>query len=63
MGLSLQGGKVMKTNFELIAEIKTLAEKNCGENYSAFLWGCSSSLLTMHDLELILSILKDKETN
>lgn len=53
----------MKTNFEIIAEIQSLAEKHYGKNDMAFLWGCSSPLLTIHNLELILSILKEKETN
>ena len=53
----------MKTNFELIAEIQALAEKHYGKHDTAFLWGCSSPLLTIPNLELILSILKEKETN
>jgi len=51
----------MKTNFEVIAEIKTLAEKQFGKNDGFFLWGCSQALLTVQQLEIILSILKDKE--
>jgi len=51
----------MKTNFELIAEIKTLAEKQYGKNDTAFLWGCASGFLAINELELILGILKDKE--
>ena len=53
----------MKTNFEIIAEIQSLAEKHYGKNDMAFLWGCSSPLLTVQQLELILGILKDKENN
>lgn len=51
----------MKTNFEIIAEIKTLAEKQYGKNDMAFLWGCASGFLSVNELELILGILAEQE--
>ena len=53
----------MKTNFEITQEINTLAKKHYGEQDLAFAWGCAQALLTVNQLELILGILKDKETN
>ena len=53
----------MITNFELIAEIKTLAEKQFGKFDTAFLWGCASGLLDINELQIILGILKEKENN
>ena len=53
----------MITNFELIAEIKTLAEKQYGKFDNAFLWGCASGFLDINELQLIIGILKDKENN
>jgi len=53
----------MKTNFEITQEINTLAKKHYGENDLAFAWGCAQALLSAKQLELILGILKEKETN
>ena len=52
----------MKTNFELTQEINTLAKKHYGEMDLAFSWGCAQALLTVKQLELILGILKEKES-
>ena len=52
-----------QTNFELIEEAQFLAKKYYGKNDSAFLWGCLSALLTAHQLQLIISILKEMENN
>lgn len=51
----------MKTNFEVMQEINTLAKKHYGEQDLAFAWGCAQALLTVQQLEIILSILKEKE--
>jgi hypothetical protein len=51
----------MKTNFEISQEINTLAKKHYGENDFAFTWGCAQALLSAHQLELILGMLKEKE--
>jgi hypothetical protein len=51
----------MKTNLEIQEEIKTLAKKHYGEQDLAFLWGCSQALLSANKLNVILSILKEKE--
>ena len=53
----------MISNNEVIAEINTLAKKQHGDMYLAWSWGCATALLTTQQLELILGILKDKETN
>jgi hypothetical protein len=53
----------MKTNFEIVEEIETLAKKQQKQYHGVWLWGCASSLLTTQQLELILEILKDKENN
>ena len=53
----------MITNFEITQEINTLAKKHYGEQDLAFAWGCAQALLTKQQLNLILGILKDKETN
>jgi hypothetical protein len=53
----------MITNFEITQEINTLAKKHYGEQDLAFAWGCAQALLTTQQLNLILNILKDKETN
>jgi hypothetical protein len=53
----------MITNFEITQEINTLAKKHYGEQDLAFAWGCAQALLTTQQLNLILDILKDKETN
>jgi hypothetical protein len=53
----------MKTIFEIQEEIKTLSKKHYGEMDLAFLWGCSSALLTENNLKVILGILKEKENN
>lgn len=52
----------MITNFEITQEINTLAKKQYGEQDLAFAWGCAQALLTTQQLNLILDILKDKET-
>ena len=53
----------MKTNFEITQEITTLAKKHYGDNYLAFAWGSAQALLNTKQLNLILDILKEKETN
>jgi hypothetical protein len=53
----------MKTNFEIVDEIESLAKKQQKQYDGVWLWGCASSLLTTQQLEIILSILKDKENN
>lgn len=53
----------MKTNFELTQEISTLAKKHYGEMDLAFTWGCAQALLSVEQLQIILNILQDKETN
>jgi hypothetical protein len=52
----------MKTNFEISQEINTLAKKHYGESDFAFTWGCAQALLTIQQLELILGMLKEKES-
>lgn len=53
----------MITNFEITQEINTLAKKHYGEQDLAFAWGCAQALLTTEQLNLILGMLKEKETN
>ena len=53
----------MITNFEIVQEINSLAKKHYNDNDLAFMWGCAQALLSVEQLELILGILKDKETN
>ena len=53
----------MKSNNEIIAEINTLAKKHYEDMALAWSWGCASALLTATQLDLILGILKEKETN
>ena len=53
----------MKTNFEIAQEINTLAKKHYGDMDLAFAWGCAQALLSVPQLEIILNILKEKETN
>jgi hypothetical protein len=53
----------MKTNFEITQEINTLAKKHYGEQDLAYVWGCAQALLSVSQLDLILGILKEKETN
>jgi hypothetical protein len=53
----------MKTNFEIAQQINTLAKKHYGEQDLAWMWGCAQALLSVSQLELILGILKEKETN
>ena len=53
----------MKTNFELTQEISTLAKKHYGAMDLAFTWGCAQALLSVEQLQIILNILQDKETN
>jgi len=53
----------MKSNNEIIAEINTLAKKHYDDMALAWSWGCAQALLTTQQLNLILDILKEKETN
>jgi hypothetical protein len=53
----------MKTNFEITQEINTLAKKHYGEQDLAYVWGCAQALLSVSQLDLILGMLKEKETN
>ena len=53
----------MISNNEVIAEINSLAKTHYGDVSLAWSWGCASALLTTEQLQLILGILKDKETN
>lgn len=52
----------MNTNFEMIQQINTLAKKQYGDHASAFAWGAAQSFLSAKDLEIILSILREKES-
>ncbi len=52
----------MKSNNEIIAEINSLAKTHYGEQHLAWSWGCATALLTTQQLELILGILKEKES-
>jgi hypothetical protein len=52
----------METNFDIVQEINPLAKKHYGAMDLAFLWGSAQALLSKKDLELILSILKEKES-
>ena len=51
----------MTTNFEIIEKINTLAKKQYGDGAQAFAWGAAQSFLSVKDLEIILSILKERE--
>jgi hypothetical protein len=53
----------MISNNEVIAEINSLAKEQYGDVALAWSWGCATALLTTQQLQLILDILKDKETN
>jgi hypothetical protein len=53
----------MKSNFEIAQEINTLATKHYGDMNLAWSWGCATALLTAQQLELILSMLQEKEAN
>ena len=53
----------MKSNFEVTQEITELAKKHYGDMDLAFTWGCAQALLSVEQLQIILNILKDKETN
>jgi hypothetical protein len=53
----------MKTNFEISQEINTLAKKHYGDNDLAWMWGSAQALLSVKQLEIILTILKEKEIN
>ena len=53
----------MKSNNEIIQEINSLAKEHYGDVALAWSWGCATALLTTQQLQLILDILKDKETN
>lgn len=60
-----KGNKLMKTNFEITQEINTLANEHYGDSALAlsFAWGCAQALLTTHQLELILGMIKEKGNN
>ena len=55
----------MKTNFEIVQEINTLANEHYKDSALslAFAWGCATALLTTEQLELILTIAKQKGNN
>lgn len=55
MGLLIQGCKVMNT--DLAKQVSIIAKEQKGENYLAFLWGCSQALLSEKDLKIILELL------
>jgi hypothetical protein len=55
LGLSIQGGKVMNT--DLAKQVALIAKEQKGDNYLAFLWGCSQALLSEKDLQIILELL------
>ena len=55
MGLSIQGGKVVNT--DLAKQVALIAKEQKGDNYLAFLWGCSQALLSEKDLKIILELL------
>ena len=55
MGLPIQGGKVMNT--DLAKQVALIAKEQKGDNYLAFLWGCSQALLSEKDLQIILELL------
>ena len=55
MGLFIQGGKVMNT--DLAKQVALIAKEQKGDNYLAFLWGCSQALLSEKDLQIILELL------
>ena len=44
-------------NTDLAKEVATIAKDKKGDNYLAFLWGCSQALLTEKDLKIILELL------
>ena len=52
----------MKTNFEIAQEITTLANEHYGDSALAlaFTWGCAQALLSTEQLELILTLAKEK---
>jgi hypothetical protein len=52
----------MKSNFEIVQEINTLANEYYGDSAMAlaFAWGSAQSLLTVEQLELILTLAKEK---
>ena len=53
----------MKTNFDTVEEINTLANKHYKDSALAlaFAWGSASALLTTQQLEIILTLAKDLE--
>jgi hypothetical protein len=53
----------MTSNFEITQEINALAKKHYGDTDLAFVWGCAQALLSTSQLDLILGMLKEKETN
>jgi hypothetical protein len=53
----------MKSNFEIAQEINTLATKHYGDVSLSWVWGCAQALLTAQQLELILSMLLEKEAS
>lgn len=52
----------MNNNTEMIQQINTLAKKQYGDSASAFAWGAAQSFLSAKDLEIIFSILREKES-
>ena len=52
----------MNNNIEMIQQINALAKKQYGDSASAFAWGAAQSFLSAKDLEIILSILREKES-
>jgi hypothetical protein len=55
----------MKTNYEIIQEINTLAKNYYNDNALslAFAWGCAQSLLSTEQLEIILRVIKEQGNN
>jgi hypothetical protein len=55
----------MKTNYEIIQEINTLSKNYYKDNALAlaFAWGCAQSLLSTEQLEIILRVIREQETN
>jgi hypothetical protein len=55
----------MKTNYEIIQEINTLAKDYYKDNALslAFAWGCAQSLLSTEQLEIILRVIREQGDN
>jgi hypothetical protein len=52
----------MNDKYELVHEINALAHQQYGESAQAFAWGAAQSFLSVKDLEIILSILRERES-